>query len=138
MKWVSFDDHTDAATGRIDWAAYNQAQRDNGERCRTCPAIILFPKGHPAQCGQCRRLETDRDEAVHEERLRCPKCRHAWCPEEQLDEGDAVGVDCPLCEHAFDVGVFYTATYTSPPLLPAEPEPDEEDEDEDESEGGDG
>lgn len=134
--WVNMDDYKDAE-GRIDWAAHRAAQRANGEICRTCPAFLVFPKGYSRQCLACERLEKDQGEVAHKERVRCPKCRHAWEPDELLDEGDGTPVSCPSCGHDFEVGVRYQPSYTSPPLLPLEPEPDGEEEDGEEEEEGD-
>lgn len=114
---ISMNDYL-GADGRVDWEWYNAAQVEAGERCRQCSGHIMFGKGFPSLCSDCRELGEDKGEVTHDSLIRCPKCG------EQFDGGDAcefvcdgeTEVGCPECDHQFEVVQILRVSYRSPAL----------------------
>lgn len=114
--------------GYIDFNAYHKAQADAGLICRTCYGYVppLLKHYGTRQCRQCSYLEKSNEKAYHDDKIRCPKCRHIW----EVDNGDNYnimsdgdhGVSCPNCDHDFTINTMVSYTYVSPKLL----EPDKE------------
>ena len=104
--------------GRTDWEAYRAAQLQAGEYCMSCGAGIVFPKGQPTTCGECRWMAAEEGEVCHGGRLRCPACRHQWDVADfdvfDLYEEGRHEIMCPECEHEFTVSTDVSYTFTSP------------------------
>lgn len=112
----------------LDWDAYNEARRQNGESCTRCGGFML-PTGAPTLCADCNVLDNDAGEIEHPKLLRCPACAVPF----SFDATDGDGViwggeeqsaTCPSCDHefAFTVRVEYhfkSPALTSPPRDPA-------------------
>lgn len=120
---VTLDDHK-RPDGTIDWKAYHQAQKDQGERCYQCglymPIVLgMFGCGHPRRCFDCERLDKQGD-VTHERFIRCPKCGktesvHDYDSDlyEMMQEGEH-DVTCHSCDHTYEVSTSVTYTFRSP------------------------
>jgi hypothetical protein len=106
--------------GRIDWTAYNKAQKDNGEVCCRCGDYIVFASGYMSECYSCKLLKEDKDEVRHERQIRCPHCCARHDIERFSDyfyrEGP-VSLTCSTCELDFEVEVEVTYSFKSPALV---------------------
>jgi DNA-directed RNA polymerase subunit RPC12/RpoP len=114
---ISIDDYK--KDGKLDWAAYQKAQVDNGEACRECKKYIYPPKGTPSLCYACISLHQDKFEVSHNERIRCPKCGHLWPASDEEGELHSEGtheVTCPECEAEFEINTSVSYEFTSPAL----------------------
>jgi ssDNA-binding Zn-finger/Zn-ribbon topoisomerase 1 len=116
--------------GKIDYAAWRKARVQNGEYCLDCRGFILFPKGRPAVCEDCRRLKENHGEVGSDRLIRCPACRKTWRPSDYeqydtLEDGDHE-VSCPHCDHEFTVSTSVTYTFTSPAVKADKKEPQDE------------
>ena len=122
---TSFDDHLNAK-GQIDFDSYHRAKKANGEDCMTCGQMVSIwgGDGHPKECHQCKSSTKD-EEFRHDNRVRCPKCSHAYDPYEaeqyELLKEDGDEVYCPECDHLFYVSTTISYSFTSPELI-KEPE----------------
>lgn len=113
--------------GLTDWPAYHAAQVAAGERCRECGASIMWSNGRPSSCFSCCDLGRElTQEVTHEQRIRCPKCREVFRPEDidwwPGEEGEHT-VTCHVCDYSFTVTVHVQYSFVSPPVL-SEPEPE--------------
>jgi hypothetical protein len=113
---IKFEDYEDE-NGNIDWNSYHKAEVEVGERCMTCGESIIFGKGYPTECRNCKDIQTE-GTAHHNSRVRCPKCRHVWNPYDTEDyhvfeEGDHE-IGCYECNHTFSVSTIVEYTFCSP------------------------
>lgn len=111
------------ANGKIDWRALHQAQIDNGENCQKCHGHIMFSRGHPALCHQCRKAGGT-EEFWHDSFLRCPKCGHLWDPMacenyDLLADGDH-DAHCCECGHNFEMATSVSFSFRSPKRIQEE------------------
>jgi hypothetical protein len=107
--------------GKVDWDAYHRAEVANGERCRTCGGFILFGNGSPRECRDCQDIADSSDEVSHNDRVRCPKCRHVMNVSDSelwdlYEEGDH-DITCRSCDHDFEVNTSVSYTFNSPELI---------------------
>jgi len=114
--------------GDIDWAAYNKAQVEAGEKCLKCGAFMLklnlFGRetAGPRICHQCNEGANTLEEIEHDKMVRCPECRHmfdAW--DQPFYDGMSPGseeaeMDCPACDCSFTIEVITTYSFKSPPM----------------------
>lgn len=118
MSITSLNDHKNS-DGSTNWASYDAAQIQSGEKCLNCGTYIVFAKGYPSSCVECARLSTP-GEVRHGSLIRCPECLRTFSPDTEydrdlFDEGEHL-IRCHHCEHEFEVAVTIEYTYTSPPL----------------------
>lgn len=118
------------AAGQIDWPRYHaaaRAERDQetreGKWCSLCGAYIMWPKGGPVKCYECKAAEKPA-ELSHPKYVRCPKCTKTFDPGDcdytsLYREGDHP-VACPDCSHQFEISTHVRHTFTSPPLIVSE------------------
>jgi len=115
----AFSDYEDK-DGRIDWTAYHKAQEDDGERCITCGALIIFANGTRAECRSCKRVNDDDGEIDHDSIIRCPKCRETFTVADtdmwELYSEDDHDVSCPECDHEFNVVTSVSYSFCSPEI----------------------
>lgn len=107
--------------GNVDWRAYDRDQVNKGKQCRTCGAMILWSKGVPTQCSQCKSMTEQRDELSHDKFLRCPRCGYHWDPYESEDyevlSDEIHVVTCMECNYDFEVTTYVSYSFTSPPRI---------------------
>jgi uncharacterized CHY-type Zn-finger protein len=112
-------DFEDAATGRVNWDAYQAAEVRVGRKCYRCNAYTsLFQTdvGYRRLCSSCEKAEKSPGEELRHERLvRCPGCRHLWRLEEYDVRDETEDVNCPECDRGFEVGLEVSVTFVSPP-----------------------
>lgn len=116
---INMDDYR-REDGHIDWTAYKEAQVNAGDRCSDCGAYIMFAKGYPDKCCDCKLMEKDEEEVTHNELIRCPYCKNkmnAWdCEFDRLEDGSDETVYCSECDSEFEVGISITYTFKSPEI----------------------
>lgn len=130
-KYTSMDDFR-AENGTVRWVEYNAAQRNNGELCLSCAALMYPPSGSPRICEACKALtDTDGSEPVdHDSRVRCPFCGHTEDVDWELgiySEGDHE-ISCNSCGKSYTVSVSVAYTFTSPAMGRSSLDDDPEDE----------
>lgn len=107
--------------GKVDWNAYRKAEIAAGQRCRKCGRFILFGKGEPTKCSNCRDMDESTDEVCSDHSVRCPKCRHQMdisrCELYDLYEEGDHDVSCQECDHDFEVVTVVNHTFKSPALV---------------------
>lgn len=131
---VNMSDYRDEH-GQLDWDAYKKAERNNGESCTKCSALIYPPKGYPAKCHECSKLQSDAGEVEHKSNIRCPACGYHWSPWDSdhyalFADGEHT-VGCHDCGHEFTITTYVSYSFKSPARLPEEEEAEDESEDED-------
>jgi hypothetical protein len=124
VELVKMDDFR-KPDGNLDWTAYSKAEVANGERCDSCRSMLLHPTGRPRTCGSCRDLAEDDGEVSHDERVRCPACKHTWNPRDNeeydlLEDGEH-STTCGECGHDFEVSTSISWTFQSPALVEKKP-----------------
>ncbi len=117
--------------GSIDWAGYQKAKIDNGERCYQCSSFILFANGYKRLCARCNEMQSIEGMVTHNNRVRCPKCRKEMGVQdyelyELYEEGEHL-ISCQNCDCDFNVETEVNYTFKSPELLREE---DNEEDDE--------
>ncbi len=123
---VKLEDHR--KDGVVDWQAYRNAQRSNGEVCTRCNKYIAFgAQGYARQCQDCQSLVGVGGEVTHESLIRCPKCGECWDPTEceTYPTDGEIAVSCGECGHDFEVQCCIDWTWTSPERLTEDTEPEE-------------
>lgn len=112
--------------GKTDWKKYQDLQRQElaerkakGEICQLtdCNRFIIYAKGHPQTCSECRSLDNP-EELNHDSEVRCPKCGYHWSVWEGEDselfaEGDHE-VTCHKCDHEFEIVTSISYDFQSP------------------------
>lgn len=110
--------------GQYDWPAYNEARKledealkAKGQLCSQCGSYIVWSKGYPQRCHDCKALD-QREELRHPCSVRCPKCGNNWNVGDNDDydlfeEGEHE-VNCGECGHDFSIGTSVSYTFTSP------------------------
>lgn len=116
--------------GSVDWAAYQKAKIDNGEKCYQCYSLILFANGSQRLCANCLEMRSVESSVSHSNRVRCPKCRKVMGIQdyelyELYEEGEHL-VSCQGCDHDFKVETEVNYSFKSPELLKEEEEEEEE------------
>ena len=108
--------------GSIDWESYraaekieNQIEVNEGKRCSDCGRYIIFAKGYPSLCGDCKSLRRDSDSVTHNRFVRCPECRETMEPEDIYEEGSH-DIYCEHCDHEFTVITHISFSFKSPAL----------------------
>ena len=119
MNHVKMSDFENS-DGRMDWNAYRDAQKENGDRCQLCGGYQGLPifgrnKGVPVTCQGCRDMSSN-DAVWHHRLVRCPKCRHHWEPEEIDITSEDFEACCDMCDHEFTVGILLDVQYESPEI----------------------
>lgn len=123
--------------GTTDWEKYQELQRQEnkerkakGELCQLpdCNRLIIFSRGYPETCSECKSLDKP-EELNHPSNIRCPKCGRNWSvwDGENYDlhaEGEH-DVQCPECNHEFEVITYISYDFQSPERI-KEPEDPEE------------
>jgi DNA-directed RNA polymerase subunit RPC12/RpoP len=116
---IEFKDFQDE-NGKVNWAKYDKAQIDNGEKCLRCGALILRSKNVRTLCFDCKSLDEEKGKVSHDSYIRCPKCSSQWDPQtiEQYDafQDGEHDVICPECEHRFEIITYVTYTFISPAM----------------------
>lgn len=107
--------------GKIDWDGYRKAEIAAGDRCYKCGSMIIFGRGYRDQCASCKSLEEDKGEVWHDDKVRCPKCRHLMQVHgselyDLYDEGEH-DVSCQNCDHDFTVSTRVSHSFQSPELI---------------------
>lgn len=125
---ISYQDYKDE-NGNINWKAYYQAQRDNGEKCYKCGEFIYPNKGYMSLCYDCQQLERCSGE-VDAKSIRCPNCKTIFNPYDEemydlLNDGEH-DVQCPHCDEEFEISTEVEYSFTSPPLLSEENDEEED------------
>lgn len=110
--------------GSLDHAAYNDAvkrerieRQGKGELCSRCERFIVYAKGYPQICGECKSLG-EQGEIHHDSEVRCPKCGKSW----EVGNGDdyelygegSHDVTCGSCDHEFEITTWVSYTFLSP------------------------
>lgn len=120
---TSIDDYK-KADGRIDWDAYNAAQVRAGEKCSRCGHFIVFARGYRDECHSCKALDEDKGEVWHDDKVRCPKCRHTMDVHGselyELYEEGTHDISCRSCDHDFEVTTRVQHSFMSPDLIKPE------------------
>jgi uncharacterized C2H2 Zn-finger protein len=104
---------SDTLYGKTDWAAYRAAERAAGNICTICGAYIVFGRGAPDTCHECKQLGNMGAPVDHSRLLRCPSCTHAWKPAEVYADGEH-DVSCPSCQYLFTIETHVEYSFTSP------------------------
>lgn len=85
--------------------------------CKNC-GCYLHSKYEKKEtlCFDCEHFVTDSEEVAHGSHIRCPKCKHNWnpydCEQYKVYEEGEHKVDCPECDHVFEVStVVFPITY---------------------------
>ena len=124
---TSIDDHQNE-DGTTNWAALRKAEENNGQRCITCGTfmtnIALFSDKdlkYARECVSCEQLVKNDGEVDHDERVRCPKCRHIMVVHDMEDyetyREDEHSVSCDECDHDFEIQTYVTYSFSSPAML---------------------
>lgn len=110
--------------GDVDYEAWNAAyakdredRKAKGELCSECGTFIVWSKGFPDRCGDCKALDKPQ-EVHHHSKIRCPKCLRDW----RVGDGDDYHlyedgdheVNCGYCGHDFTVITHITYSFESP------------------------
>ncbi len=123
---ISFADYK-KPDGSVDWERYRVAQRaereaevNAGKWCSRCGHYLLFAKGHPNKCQECKSLD-EPGEVQHHKFIRCPKCGRSFDPSD-ADYYSVYGdgehkVTCGDCSHQFEISTRVSYTFTSPAKL---------------------
>jgi len=110
----------DNPDGSTDWNAYRKAKKTNGEECTECGRYILFGKGYPDQCSDCKEAKEGRGDLDHDRLVRCPKCRNMWDPWDAEDydlfNDGTHDVCCTECDHEFEVETQVSYSFRSPAM----------------------
>ena len=114
-----FDDFKDS-NGKLDWDAYKKYEVSIGSRCNKCGAYILFEKGFPDHCNQCKKLDNP-GEVNFGNAVRCPSCTKSFDPYDYelydiLEDGEHT-IICPDCDYEFEISTHVTFEFDSPALL---------------------
>jgi len=126
--------------GSMNWEKYDELRkkereedRAKGKICRLCGQFIIFERGYPDTCQDCKNLDKDR-EIQHPNSVRCPKCGHHWRvgddDDYELYNEGTHDVTCVSCDHEFEVETHVSYSFTSPERVKEE-ESEEEKEEED-------
>jgi NMD protein affecting ribosome stability and mRNA decay len=107
------------ADGSTDWAAYRQAQIEEGRLCYKCGGYILLGKRvGRALCADCQILSAKDTAVQHPIFVRCPECGHTWNPGDEDDysvyEDGEHEVACGVCDHNFEISTTVRYTFESP------------------------
>lgn len=82
-------------------------------------------RGYRDQCGACQSLDEDKGEVWHDDKVRCPKCRHLMGVHGSelydLYEEGTHDTSCQSCGHDFEVTTRVSHSFMSPELI-EEPE----------------
>jgi hypothetical protein len=118
---ITYRNFTDSE-GRVDWKAYEEAQKQAGEACFKCGRLrsSVAPEPPPWHCARCLDLERP-GIAQHDRYVRCPGCKHSWTPgggdySELFAEGSHETA-CPQCDCSFQVRTLVSFTFMSPALV---------------------
>ena len=121
---TSIKDYKDSE-GNLDWNAYQNAKKANGEICTRCGTYILWGKGYPQECHDCKDAKNEK-ELRHDKFIRCPQCRHLWDPFEcemyEVLTDDNHDVCCVECDYHFTMTTYVSYSFTSPALGTEEPQ----------------
>lgn len=110
--------------GSTDWTRYNELKKkedeariEKGELCRLCRRYIVWAKGYPQSCAECKAIDNP-GELHHDREVRCPKCGHHWGvgdgEDYELYAEDAHPVTCGECNYDFEVVTHVSYTFVSP------------------------
>lgn len=110
--------------GQTDWNKWNELRekerkekKDKGEICHQCGRFILFAKGYPQTCDDCKAVDRPA-ELDHPSEVRCPKCGYHWRvgdgDDYDLYEDGTHEVSCPDCNFDFEVETSVTYSFRSP------------------------
>ena len=127
------EDHR-SEDGNINWASYKKAQKENGEYCYKCGALIVLGRGgYRRSCYQCDELRNG-SSVTHNKFIRCPKCELSFSPYdsecyELLSEGEH-SIHCIECNHCFEIETSVQYSFRSPDLIKEDEEDVEDVEDE--------
>ena len=124
--FVSIEDFRRADT-TIDWKAYRDAQKQNGEICTQCSRTIIhvIRFGEPQRCPVCISLAKP-EEVYHHCYIRCPHCGYPHDVQQMdgCDYGDELYTEgihslvCFECDTEFEFETQVSITYKSPSLVP--------------------
>jgi hypothetical protein len=115
------------ADGSVDWPALKAAEVAAGDSCMTCGHLLLNLFGNhvgPQECHACKSLRDDVAEVRHDDRVRCPHCRHVFsmgdyisvnCRYEFYADG-AHEMTCLKCDGVIVVETSVSYTFTSPAI----------------------
>ena len=124
--YTKMDDYQLPDGKHIDWNAYNQAQKQNGERCFKCGKYLIFASGRLDECEDCKVLRRSKYAISHSTFVRCPHCKHEInVHENELYELYSEGyheISCTVCDKSFEVETRVTYSFESPDIIECEEE----------------
>lgn len=125
LPLLDTDNYRDA-NGRLDWDRYKKAEIEHGQSCSKCGQFILWPKGHPQECSECKELEKNAESVRHEELIRCPQCVHQFKAYVDCDDGERLedgehNIECPECQAKFQIVTHVSFSFESPAIQKKEP-----------------
>lgn len=113
--------------GSIDWNAYHDGKKNNGEICYRCGQTIMWHKGYRTLCSQCQSSDLKPAEELHHQvYVRCPFCGHRWAPYDVACDGGGSDpmyegehdVTCYECNKEFTIRTYVEHHFYSPPMKP--------------------
>lgn len=105
----------------VDWKAYRAARIANGEICTSCGGFIIWNKGYPDTCYDCKQMVKDLGEVSHEDYIRCPRCRNqvniAYEEDYSLYQDGEHKVTCSECDYEYEITTHISFSFTSPAII---------------------